>query len=65
MAAPHVSGTAALVIASNQALPISTADVRLLLQATADDLYTAGRDVRTGFGLVDARQSITGVQTNP
>lgn len=62
MAAPHVSGTVALMLASG----VYTVDeVRSILQATADDLGAAGWDSKYGYGLVDAEEAATGVETNP
>jgi serine protease len=60
MAAPHVSATAALVIASGVigAHP-SPAQVEARLKATARDLGTPGRDSRYGWGLVDAARAVT------
>lgn len=70
MASPHVAGTAALVIASGRA--DSNADgittpeeVREGLRATADDLGFSGWDSQYGYGLVDAQQAATGVETVP
>ena len=51
MATPHVSGTAALVIAAGWP------DVRGRLASTADDLAPAGRDTWYGYGLVDADEA--------
>lgn len=51
MAAPHVAGTAALVIAAGYA------DVRDRLRATADELGVPGRDTWYGYGLVDADEA--------
>jgi len=51
MACPHVSGTAALVIASES---LSNDEVRLRLQQTADDL---GATSQYGHGLVDADEA--------
>jgi serine protease len=52
MAAPHVSGVAALLIAHGN---VSTPDeVRTALQETAEDLGATGRDDTYGWGLVDA-----------
>jgi hypothetical protein len=61
MASPHVAGAAALVIASgiydaNGNGRIND-EVRQRLQATADDLGTAGRDGHYGYGLVDADEA--------
>lgn len=57
MAAPHVTGTIALVIATGQT------DVRGMLQGTADDFGATGRDDLYGYGLVDAEEAATGIQT--
>jgi len=59
MAAPHVAGSAALVISSNR-YAISHAGpqiIRRLLQKTADNLGVPGRDPLFGFGVVDAEQA--------
>lgn len=73
MATPHAAGTVALVLAT--AVPLiydadsdgvwDPAEVRATLQATADDLGTAGHDNFYGYGLVDGEESVTGTQTNP
>jgi subtilisin family serine protease len=52
MATPHVSAAAALVWSSD--LSKTNADIRSLLQETALDLGSAGRDNAYGFGLVQA-----------
>ncbi|TPH12553.1 S8 family serine peptidase [Litorilituus lipolyticus] len=53
MATPHVAGVAALVWSNN---PNCTAtQVRSALKSTALDLETAGRDDKTGHGLVQAK----------
>jgi subtilisin family serine protease len=52
MACPHVAGTAALVLAENPG--ISNVEVREILQNTAEDLGSAGRDELYGYGLVRA-----------
>ena len=52
MATPHVSGVATLVWSHHT--QCSAEQVRNALKATAEDLETAGRDNKTGFGLVDA-----------
>lgn len=57
MAAPHVTGSVALVIATGQT------DVRGILQGTADDWGAAGKDNLYGHGLVDAEEATTGTQT--
>jgi subtilisin family serine protease len=53
MAAPHVAGTAALVLAAGW----SSDAMRAQLQNTADDLGAAGRDRLFGYGLVDADEA--------
>jgi serine protease len=60
MAAPHVSGVAALVIASGVvgARPSPKA-VEDRLKATARDLGPAGYDERYGAGLIDAGKATT------
>jgi subtilisin family serine protease len=68
MATPHVAGVAAGVFASVAGHPgdvdnngsMSASEVRTYLQATADDLGTAGRDVFYGYGLLDAREAVIG-----
>lgn len=58
MAAPHVSGVAALVIAAGVADSNGDGriaeDVRMILQVTARDLGTVGADSYFGHGLVNA-----------
>ena len=51
MAAPHVSGVAALLISTGVTGPDA---VREALEATAEDLGTPGKDIEFGWGLVDA-----------
>jgi serine protease len=61
MAVPHVSATAALVVASGLLGPSpSPAAVERRLERTARDLGPPGYDMRYGYGLVDA-----GAATNP
>ena len=57
MATPHVSGVAALVWSSKPSA--RAGDIRTVLQTTAEDLGTAGRDSSYGFGLVRAKNAIT------
>ena len=60
MAAPHVSATAALVIASGVIGRKPTpSQLEARLKATARDLGTPGRDSRYGAGLVDAARAVT------
>ena len=59
MAAPHVSATAALVIASGViGRNPSPAQLEARLKSTARDLGTPGRDSRYGWGLVDAARAV-------
>ena len=53
MATPHVTAVAALAWSNN--LDCTAAQVRTALKATAMDLDVAGRDDRTGYGLVQAK----------
>lgn len=52
MACPHVAGVAALVW--SHATDLSSAQIRAVLKASAEDLGTPGRDNSYGFGLVRA-----------
>ncbi|MDP2899061.1 MAG: S8 family peptidase [bacterium] len=56
MAAPHVSGVAALLIARGVATPD---DVRYALESTAEDKGASGWDAVYGWGLVDAYAALT------
>jgi subtilisin family serine protease len=57
MAAPHVTGVAALVLAASPSLDAT--QLRQQLQNTAVDIGQPGRDDRFGFGLVNAFQAVT------
>ena len=74
MASPHVAGAAALVMESPETIARdansdgtnetngdgvwTNVEVRLLLQATADDLGAPGRDSQYGYGLVDVDEAV-------
>ncbi|MGI9081512.1 MAG: S8 family serine peptidase, partial [Thermoleophilaceae bacterium] len=59
MAAPHVSGVAALVIASRRLGPRpSPRAVEEHLERTARDIGTPGFDPRYGYGLLDAAAAL-------
>lgn len=60
MAAPHVSGTAALLLAHRPDL--SAEDVVDLLTGTAQDIGRPGYDIYTGWGRLDAYRALTGVR---
>lgn len=61
MAAPHVSGTAALLIAKGNAT--TPTDVRTALQETAKDKGTPGWDSTYGWGIVDAYKALQWTKT--
>lgn len=64
MASPHVTGTAALVLATYP--DWNNDQVRLQLQTTAVDLGDPGRDAHYGYGLVDAAEAeASGSNTPP
>jgi serine protease len=59
MAAPHVAGLAALIIASRRLGPHpSPAAVQQRIEQTARDLGPPGYDVRYGHGLIDAAAAL-------
>jgi subtilisin family serine protease len=60
-ATPVTAGVAALVIAANPAL--RPADIDMILQMTALDLGTAGKDEYYGHGRVDAAAAIAAART--
>lgn len=61
MAAPVVSGVAAMVKAED---PNLTPDqIASILDETAKDIMTKGKDMATGYGLVDAYQAIEKVKS--
>jgi len=62
MATPHVSGVAALLISAGKAN--SPDQVRTILQSTAEDKGTPGKDDIYGWGLVDAASAL-GITPTP
>jgi serine protease len=58
MAAPHVAGIAAMLMQQGVTDP---AVIEEVLEKTAVDLGTPGRDNEFGFGLVDARAALRGL----
>jgi serine protease len=59
MASPHVSATAALIIATGRLGPDPSPEaVEQRLEGTAHDLGPAGYDERYGFGLIDAAAAL-------
>lgn len=64
MAAPHVTGLAALIRAAKPSL--NRAEVQVILQNNALDLGQAGKDDQFGYGLIDAQKSLDSiVSTSP
>ena len=57
MAAPHISGIAALIYSQGVRNP---AAIEKLLEATAQDLGTEGKDAEYGYGLVQPRAALRG-----
>ncbi len=58
MAAPHVSGVAALLISQGVTKP---AAIEALIRSTALDLGSPGRDNEYGYGLIQPRAALRGV----
>ncbi len=56
MAAPHVSGTLALMLSYDQAL--NNTEARSILQQTVEDLGGEGRDNIFGFGMINVTHAI-------
>ncbi|MFH0770318.1 MAG: S8 family serine peptidase [Candidatus Peregrinibacteria bacterium] len=56
MAAPHVSGLAALVLSANPAL--TNEEVRQILRLSVDDLGASGRDDTFGYGRINAQKAV-------
>ncbi len=59
MATPFVSGVAALMLSANPNL--SPKDVYHILRHTTDDIDTPGRDIRTGYGRLNAFKAVNAV----
>jgi serine protease len=62
MASPHVAGVAALVWSHHPSCTAS--QIRAALNTTAEDLGAAGRDVKFGHGLVQAKDAIDHLTAN-
>lgn len=62
MASPHVAGVAALVWSHHPSC--SAQQIRNALNATAEDLGSAGRDVRFGYGLVQTKDAVDYIAAN-
>ena len=57
MATPHVSGIAAILLQFNP--DTSPNDVKRAIEESATDIEEAGKDVKSGSGLVDAYRALT------
>jgi len=62
MATPHVSAVATLVWSHHNTCTAS--EIRTVLNTTAQDLDSVGRDNRTGYGLVKAQAAIDHITAN-
>jgi len=62
-ACPQAAGIAGLI--KSEANNISAYDVRLLMQQSSDDLSAPGFDVQTGYGRVNAYNSLFNLLYNP
>lgn len=62
MASPHVAGVAALVWSHHPTC--TNVQIRNVLNTTAQDLGAAGRDVKFGYGLVQAKDAIDYITAN-
>lgn len=58
MAAPHVSGVAALIIGKHGG-ELAPSEVERILRASADDLGKPGKDDAYGYGRVNAAKAVT------
>jgi len=56
MAAPHVSGLAALLLSKRPGL--SNEDVRQIIRSSADDVDAPGWDVNSGYGRINAYRAL-------
>jgi hypothetical protein len=63
MAAPHVSGLAALLLARNPKL--TPDEVRGLIESTAQDLGAVGPDIQFGHGRINAWRALSGTAADP
>ncbi len=61
MAAPHVTGVAALLLSKNPTL--SNLEVRQLLRSGAADIGTPGQDSHFGYGRIDSEKSLLSLST--
>lgn len=64
MATPHVSGLAALIIGKNGG-NMSPAQVKAIIEQSADDLGKPGMDDFYGHGRINAYKAVTGIKKAP
>ncbi|NVJ60154.1 MAG: S8 family serine peptidase [Gammaproteobacteria bacterium] len=62
MATPHVTGVAALVW--SQFPQCSASQIRNVLNVTAEDLGSSGRDTKYGYGMVNAQDAVDYLSAN-
>ncbi len=63
MAAPHVAGLAALILAEYPTY--SNEKVRTVLRKTADDVETTGFDINSGYGRINGLNALTLTTVSP
>lgn len=65
MASPHVAGVAALILAkAGGGYALTPDEVQDILQNTAVDLGSSGRDNSFGYGLIDAHAAVSAVDVD-
>ncbi|MFB6291409.1 MAG: S8 family serine peptidase [Candidatus Bipolaricaulia bacterium] len=60
-AAPHVAGTAALIVSSNPSIDLP--ELKRKLRKSARDIGTPGKDKATGYGIIDTDKSLENVRS--
>jgi subtilisin family serine protease len=58
MAAPKVAGLAGVIIAQHGKDELSPAQVKHIIQSSSEDIFKTGYDEQSGFGLIDAVESL-------
>ena len=62
-ACPHAAGIAGLIL--SVAPNLSPEQVKMVMQMNSDDIYTVGYDTQTGYGKVNAYQSVLNLLDAP
>ncbi|WP_242966427.1 S8 family peptidase [Clostridium sp. BSD9I1] len=62
MAAPLVSGVAAIVKAQNPSL--TPDEITEILDSTATDIFTRGKDLQSGYGIINAYKAVSKVTSS-